>query len=268
MREPVLGVPAGRRRRRRHPWELPMVWLCVVVTAAAAAVAAWRVMTGEAANLEFGILALPLMIYLLRGLHYARQRVNGVRITAEQFPEAHAMLTKATHAFGLRRVPDAYVVCGNGVLNAFANGHGSRRYVVFHSDLFEVGGRLRDPETFRFVLGHEIGHIAAGHVSYLRSVATGVAQQVPVLGSALSRAQEYTADNYGYALAPSGSRGMTVLAAGKYLYPQVDFDQMADRSRTERGFFVFAANALASHPVHVKRLAALRDRTRPGRMFF
>jgi len=49
--------------------------------------------------------------------------------------------------FGLRRVPDAYVVLGNGQLNAFASGHGYRRFVAVNSDLFEIGGRARDPEA-------------------------------------------------------------------------------------------------------------------------
>ena len=59
---------------------------------------------------------------------------------------------------------------GSGVLNAFASGHGFRRFVVIHSDMFEVGGRTRDPEALRFVIGHEVGHLAAGHVSYFRLV--------------------------------------------------------------------------------------------------
>jgi hypothetical protein len=60
---------------------------------------------------------------------------------------------------------------------------------------------------------------------------------------------------------------MELFGGGKYLYPEVDFDALADRARTERGFFLWLVNALASHPVLIKRSAALRDRTRPGRLF-
>jgi Zn-dependent protease with chaperone function len=165
-------------------------------------------------------------------------------------------------------VPEAYVVLGNGVINAFASGHGFRRYVAVHSDLFEVGGRLKDPETLRFVIGHELGHIAAGHTSYLRTLLGSTANLVPGLGATLSRAQEYTADNFGYAVAPHGSRGMTVLTAGKYLYRDVDFDAVAHRGATVGGFFAFFVNLTANHPVNTMRLAALRDRSRPGRLLF
>ena len=60
------------------------------------------------------------------------------------------------------------------------------------------------------------------------------------MGSTLSRAQEYTADNYGHALAPQGARlAMATLAGGKYLNRSVDVDAMADRAVTEPGFFVW-----------------------------
>jgi Zn-dependent protease with chaperone function len=249
---------------RKHPWELPMVFLCtmapLVLTVAllAGIESAWM------------LLLTPLPIWLYHGLIYARQRVNGVRVTPQRFPEAYVMLTEAARAFGLRKVPEARVIPGNGSMNPYTAGHGLRRFAAFHSDLFEAGGRLSDPEAFRFALGHEVGHIAAGHAGHLRRFLMIGAKTVPVLGHALCRAQEYTADTYGYALTQSGSHGSPVLAAGKYLYPQVkvNFDQMADRGRTERGIVVFVANALASHPVSDKRLSALRDRSRPGRMFF
>lgn len=227
------------------------------------------IVRGESFDLTIAafVIGAPVLIFFGRGFLLAQQRLNGVPITPQQFPEAHAMVVDAAQRFRLREVPDAYVVLGNGVLNAFASGHGYRRYVAINSDLFEVGGALRDPETLRFIIGHEVGHIAAGHVSYWRQLGTIIAMRIPVLGSTLSRAQEYSADNHGYFVSPAGSRGMTVLAAGKYLYPLVNFDLMADRAQTEKGLFPWLVNAMASHPVHVKRLAALRDRSRPGRMF-
>jgi Zn-dependent protease with chaperone function len=263
------SVPEFRERGRRHPWEIPLVVIAVLGTVSVL-LGGFRTLTvtgelpSETASLLF---LIPPLFYVTRGKMLAKARVYGVEITPTQFPEAHQMVAEAAAAAGLSKVPDAYVQLGNGVLNAFATGHGFRRFIVLHSDLFEVGGRLRDPAALRFIIGHEVGHIAAGHTSFWRQVATNVFQQLPILGSTLSRAQEYTADNYGYAFCPEGARRMTLLAGGKYLYPEVDFDAMADRARTERGFFVWLVNAMAGHPVNVKRFAALRDRSRPGRLF-
>ena len=217
-----------------------------------------------------GLLILgPIAIFIVRAIYYAQQRVRGVRITPTQFPEAYQMLAEAAEAAGLRRVPDAYVVLGNGTMNAFAAGHGFRRYICLYSDLFEIGGKSRDPEALRFIIGHEVGHIAAGHVGYFRLIFTTLFNQIPVLSSALSRSQEYTADNFGYRFCPEGAEGaVKVLAAGKYLNKQVNFDELADRAVTDRGLAVWYVNLLASHPVLTWRAHALRDRTQPGRLFW
>lgn len=217
-----------------------------------------------------GLLILgPIVIFIVRAIYYAQQRVRGVRITPTQFPEAYQMLAEAAEAAGLRRVPDAYVVLGNGTMNAFAAGHGFRRYICLYSDLFEIGGKSRDPQALRFIIGHEVGHIAAGHVGYFRLIFTTLFNQIPVLSSALSRSQEYTADNFGYRFCPEGAEGaVKVLAAGKYLNKQVNFDELADRAVTDRGLAVWYVNLLASHPVLTWRAHALRDRTQPGRLFW
>lgn len=217
-----------------------------------------------------GLLLLgPIVIFIVRAIYYAQQRVRGVRITPTQFPEAYQMLAEAAEAAGLRRVPDAYVVLGNGTMNAFAAGHGFRRYICLYSDLFEIGGKSRDPQALRFIIGHEVGHIAAGHVGYFRLIFTTLFNQIPMLSSALSRSQEYTADNFGYRFCPEGAEGaVKVLAAGKYLNKQVNFDELADRAVTDRGLAVWYVNLMASHPILTWRAHALRDRTQPGRLFW
>ncbi len=253
-------------RRLRHPREIPLLVVCVGVTLLAVVGAVSRAYSGEP-NEPLLLLSIPALVYFVRGQLYARQRVNGVRITERQFPEAYRMVADAAAAFRMRQVPEAYVVLGNGELNAFASGHGFRRYVAVTSDLFEVGDRLADADTLRFVIGHEVGHIAAGHTSFWRQFGISVANVIPGVGTSLSRAQEYTADNHAHAFCPEGMQGLRVLAAGKYLYPAVDFHDIAARARTDTGFFVLLVNLLSSHPVNTFRFAALADRTRPGRVF-
>ena len=215
---------------------------------------------------------LPFLIWIARALMYARLRVQSVRMSPTQFPEGYRMVAEAALQFGLRRVPDAYVVLGNGVINAFATGHGFRRFVAINSDLFEVGGAVRDPDALRFVIAHEVGHIAAGHVSYLRLVFTNLLAQVPLLCTAYSCSQEYTADNFGYLHAPAGAPGapgvMAVLAAGKYLNADVNVNELADRTAHEKGRWVHVANWQSSHPVTTWQTHALRDRRRPGHLWF
>jgi Zn-dependent protease with chaperone function len=258
----------------RHPREILTLVLAVVasllllggaITEVTAAVDEQRTPDVYALALVFA----PLLVWFARGQLWAMQRLNGIKLSPEQFPEAHAMVVDAAARAGLSYVPDAYVVLGNGIINAAASGHGLRRYVFVHSDLLEVGGAAREPDALRFVIAHEVGHIAAGHVSYWRILGTFASQWIPFVGTTLSRAQEYTADNYAHALAPQGARAaMATLAGGKYLGRTVDVDTMADRAVTEPGFFVWVTNALSTHPVLLWRMHALRDRRKPGRLLW
>ena len=279
------------RRRIRHPWELPLLGVGVAATllsylawGGAIAGAIWLYAAeGEAAvtkvwdyvsvlplvvQLVFLLPLLPLIIWWVRAILYAQLRATSVRMSPTQFPEGYRMVAEAAQHFGMRRVPDAYVMMGNGVLNAFASGHGFRRFVIIHSDMFEVGGRTRDPEALRFVIGHEVGHLAAGHISYFRLVFTYVLGMIPILGTAFSRSQEYTADNYGYAFAPSGAPGvMGVLSGGKYLNAEVNVNELADRAATDPSLFVHIVNWLSTHPITTWRAHALRDRSKPGALW-
>lgn len=220
---------------------------------------------------EYVILVLlaPIVVYLGRGTLWATQRVSGIKMSPTQFPEGYRLVAEAAARFGMKKAPDAYVVLGNGQINAFASGHGFRRYVVVYSDLFEIGGEAREPDALAFIIGHEVGHIAAGHASYWRQLGSFSMGFLPFLGSALSRSQEFTADNHGYVYRPTGApAAMGTLGAGKYLNRFVGFNELADRAVTERGFFVWLVNALASHPVLVWRAWALRDRSRHGRLLW
>src|SRR6476469_8016966 len=274
----VLPVAPGShlplRRYVRHPREILALVLAILASVVLLVLAVDEVLAandeGRAPDIyALALIFAPLLVWFARGQLWAQQRLQGIKLTPQQFPEAHAMLVDAAARSGLSYVPDAYVVLGNGVLNAAASGHGFRRFVFVNSDLLEVGGAAREPDALRFVIAHEVGHIAAGHVSYWRILGTFASQWIPLIGSTLSRAQEYTADNYGHALAPQGARSaMATLAGGKYLGRSVDVDAMADRAVTEPGFFVWFTNAVASHPVLLWRIHALRDRRRPGRLLW
>jgi Zn-dependent protease with chaperone function len=278
----------GLRGKLRHPGEIPWLIVGICFTIAAYTFAFWVLFIrtfmpmittpttyteADTASTFDQLLALmcivPIAIFISRGMLYGQMRLSGVRITPTQFPEAYEMLVGAAKAHGLRRVPDAYVVLGNGTINAFASGHGHRRFVAIYSDLFEVGGEARDPDALRFIIGHEVGHIAAGHTSYFRLLGVSAFQNVPFLASILSRAQEYTADNFGYRYCPRGSEGtIRTLAAGKYLNKDVNFQELADRAVYERGLFTWLANLNMSHPATTWRAHALRDRSRPGRLIW
>ncbi|MGL4305596.1 MAG: M48 family metallopeptidase [Mycobacteriaceae bacterium] len=265
--QPILGCPGNAPVR--HPWEIPLLVVAIIITSMTFLVAIVLVATGNMQTWVAVVLAAPFLLFFLRGQLYGAQRVNGIKMSPTQFPDGYQLVLEAAARFGLPAPPDAYVVLGNGQINAFASGHGFRRFVVVYSDLFEVGGQARNPDALAFIIGHEVGHIAAGHVSYWRQVGQFATNYIPVVGSALSRSMEYTADNHGYHFRPQGApETMGVLGAGKYLAAFVGFNELADRAKIESGFFPWLTNLLASHPVLTWRAWALRDRSKAGRLLF
>jgi Zn-dependent protease with chaperone function len=73
------------------------------------------------------------------------------------------------------------------------------------------------------IIGHELGHIKAGHLQWRWVIAPALL--VPFLAGALSGAGEFTCDRYG--MVGAGQRegaelGLIVLAAGGHLAPQVN----------------------------------------------
>ena len=274
--QPMQALPVAPgshlplRRHVRHPREILTLVIAIITSLLLLVAAFGEVLLAfdEDRTPDVYALALifaPLLVWFARGQLWAMQRLNGIRLTPEQFPEAYAMLLDAAARAGLSYVPDAYVVLGNGVINAAASGHGFRRFVMVNSDLLEVGGAAREPDALRFVIAHEVGHIAAGHTSYWRILGTFASQWIPLVGSTLSRAQEYTADNYGHALVAHGARAaQATRAGGAYHGRSGAVDAVAGPGRTEPGFFVWVTNAAASHPVLLWRMHALRDRRRIG----
>ncbi|WP_069166982.1 M48 family metallopeptidase [Nocardia altamirensis] len=257
-----FGMPA------RHNWEIPMLVVVVMLTSVAYLIAVLLLAFGSFDQYVLLLVSAPVVLWFGRGITYSTQRVNGVKMSPTQFPEGYQMVVEAAARFGMTTVPDAYVVLGNGQINAFASGHGFRRYVAVYSDLFEIGGAAREPDALAFIIGHEVGHIAAGHTSYWRQLGMFLVPFLPIIGSSLIRAQEYTADNHGFCNRHVGApAAMGTLAAGKYMNTLVGFDEMADRAAEEKGFFVWVVNAMSSHPVLTWRMWALRDRSAHGRLW-
>lgn len=256
---------------RRHPAEIPLLIVGIVALLIAIPIVSWVVAEELGPWWTSVILGAVASLYVGRGLLNAQERATSVLITEDQFPEIHQRIVHFAERFGLESVPDAYVVQEGGNLNAFASKHIRTNFIRINADVLEVGTfglgpRPKDPDALDFIVAHEVGHVAARHVTYWYTIISSFIAYIPLLGAALSRAKEYTADNYGYAVAPGGIRAMVMLSGGKYLYPDVDPAHFAERARTDSGLFLWVFNAISSHPILTKRIAALEDRSRPGRI--
>jgi Zn-dependent protease with chaperone function len=230
---------------------------CLISVSAYIALVATLVQSSELAGPIIFYIVLFALVYLIaNGLHLGHIRGNGVRVSAKQFPELMAMADSHTRRLGMEETPAIFVLQSGGVLNAFATRFLGRNFVILYSDVLALATQ-KGEKAVSFVLGHELGHIQRKHMT--RRALLYPAMAVPFLGSAYSRACEFTCDRYGNALEPeAGVDGLLVLAAGRDLYSQVDSAEFSTQSETETGFFVHFAEVLATHPHLTKRVAALR----------
>jgi Zn-dependent protease with chaperone function len=158
----------------------------------------------------------------------------------------------------LPKEPEIYLMSGNGTLNAFAASTFGYDFVVIHSELFS-NTYEKNKEALAFIVGHELGHLRLGHTRLWYQLSTAYVDRIPLLGGFLSRAREFSCDRHGAYLAPRGQEGLVLLAAGRYVYKEVDVDELLEQAKVFRGFWPAVAQLPQSHPFTVRRLKALHD---------
>src|SRR3954464_5924729 len=240
-----------------NPKENVYFAVCVVISIALYAALVLVILSGGqlAGTIVFYLIMIVVAYFVVHGLFLGHVRGNGIRVSRRQFPELMAMADEHSRRLGLDDTPDIFVLQSGGVLNAFATRFLGRNFVILYSDVLALATQ-KGEKAVSFVLGHELGHVRRKHMT--RRALLYPAMMFPFLGSAYSRACEYTCDGIGNALEPAGSvDGLLVLAAGRDLYNQVDPEVYAEQRQTERGFFVRLAEVLATHPNLTKRVAVL-----------
>lgn len=235
-----------------EPWptERPLLALNL-----ATAAILWIASVVSIVGIVYGI-AIGIFLFVLHLGFVAHLRGSGIRVTAEQLPEIHAAMIRLSARFGMEKVPETYVIHGGGALNALATRFAGSDIVVLFSELIEACEG--DDAARDMIIAHELGHLHRGHLRwhFLRAPA----MMVPFLGSALSRAREYTCDRYGLAGAgdrDSALRGLIVLAAGRRFAPRVDRRAFAAQQTELNTGLMTLGEWFSTHPPLTKRLAAI-----------
>jgi len=215
-----------------------------------------------------GIFLLFLFIFLYK--MYARTRAYSVKVSEKNFPEIYQKSVEFAGKLGMEKVPAVYVEQQNGMINAFATAVIGKRYIGINAEIVDIAYMEdKDFEPVYFVLAHELAHHYFKHTSISTILLTFFGMIVPVLGSAYSRSREYSCDRLAQLLLEKEcAREAMILSAGRHLYKHVDLDDYIDNAKTERGFGIWLMNLVASHPIPLKRIAALTDPERKsGKLF-
>src|ERR687897_392443 len=213
----------------------------------------------EAIRVAFvALLLLVPGLVVYRQLTRAGTRGSAVRLSRRQFPDIHSLKEDFARRLDLGRDPEIYLTSGNGTLNAFAASTFGHDFVVIHSELFS-NTYERNRDALAFIVGHELGHLRLGHTRLWYQLSTAYVDRVPLLKGFLSRAREYSCDRHGAYLAPQGEEGLVLLAAGRYVYKDVDIGELLEQAQRFQGFWPVVAQLPQSHPFTVRRLKVLYD---------
>jgi Zn-dependent protease with chaperone function len=214
----------------------------------------WLIVVCTLVGLCYGLLLLPFVL-MSHAYFLGYIRGNALRVSESQLPELHRRVVAASQKLNLPYVPEVYVLESGGVLNAFATKLFSRKYVILYSELLD---KCNDDAEIDFVVAHELGHHAAGHLQWM--LFTAPVRIVPLLGPAYSRACEYTCDRAGlHAVGhlEHSQRALTVLSAGSKASAQVNLQSFAAQQASAGEFWPAVAEIGSTHPFLPKRAAAL-----------
>lgn len=235
-----------------EPWpsEQPLL-VCLLL----AAIGVWFALAISIIGMVYAVF-IGVALFAGHLLFVTHVRGSAVRLGPDQFPQLYRRVQELAADIGLDPVPEAYLMQAGGSLNALATRFLRSRLIILFSDLLDACGD--DTAARDMVIGHELGHHKAGHLSLMWLLAPG--WLVPFLGPAYSRAREYTCDRYGAALCGDrrgAARGLAILAAGGRHGPEVNLEAFArQRSHLDTGWMTLG-KWLSTYPPLSARVAAL-----------
>ena len=206
-----------------------------------------------------GWLLLGFVLYLFaQSALIAHIKGNGVELSEQQFPELFQQFTACCDTLGIATRPEAYILNGNGGLNAFATKFLGTQFVVLLSDV--VDAMDEHPDGVRFYIGHELGHLRMGHLR--GQLLRWPVLWLPLLGAAYARAKESTCDRHGLACcaSPEGAaRALAALSAGARRWRQLDLGAYVRQSAQGSGFWMSFHELIGGYPWLGKRAARVLD---------
>jgi Zn-dependent protease with chaperone function len=204
-------------------------------------------------------IAITVAVQIFAAAYRATAFGNMTLLGPDQFPELHDMVKTAAREIGLARTPITFVYNSNGLFNAFARRLLRKRFVFLTSALIEASV----DEQVRFVIGHEVGHHAAGHLNFWRNLIKLPAFFVPLLAPAYSRARETTCDNIGAYLSgdfEASRSALQMLGCGcRRLNQSMNCEAFIAQEAQVPPIFGFLTEIFRSHPRLTRRVANIRD---------
>jgi Zn-dependent protease with chaperone function len=207
--------------------------------------------------------AFVLFGFFMNRSHHQELMRRGVPVTYDRAPQLATLVDDCKRTLDPGEI-ETYVIPSKE-RNAYTFGLTQPNVVVVYSSLLE----LMDADELRFVIGHELGHVALGH-TWLNSLLGGLAGVPMPMAAAVifslafrswNRACEYSADHAGLLACGNLSKAVTALVklvAGPIRSQEQLNQVLAALDREDDSVAGLLAEAMQSHPLIINRIEELR----------
>lgn len=226
------------------------------------------VVAAVAAGVSFCVVPIFFLVFVLIAYWMNRSNHNALMQSGQPVsPERTPNLARIKQACLDRLHPgpvEVFIVRSNQ-LNAYTFGFNSPQDIVLYSSLLDV----MDEDELRFVLGHEMGHVALGH-TWLNTLLGGMAGVPVTIGAALiitlafrwwNRACEYSADRAGLLACGSPQKAISALiklVTGSVQSPDELQRAQAMIERHDDSTLNQLGEMLSTHPMIARRIEQIR----------
>lgn len=208
--------------------------------------------------MSFYVILFIAFMFISALLFRAAAMGNMILISEEQFPHIHEMVQEGAKKLGIS-APEAFIFNSNGLFNAFARQVFGRKYLLLTSAIVDA----TTDEQIRFIIGHELGHHAAGHLSLTGFLLRLPARIIPFLHKAYSRQCEFTCDKLGYFVAKdveSSCKAISMLGCGcQKLNTSLNLFAFEKQEQMVPATSGFITEIFRTHPRLTRRVISIKN---------
>jgi Zn-dependent protease with chaperone function len=217
------------------------------------------------------IVLLLLMHWIAREFFKAHIFGNSIRVNEMQFSEIYKIALEMAKKMGVVKIPDIFIVNMDGKINAFALRFIGHAYVVLYANLVDLMLKRNAVKEMRWVVGQEMAHHAAGHVSIFRQIFLYPITWIPLLYKAYLRSCTLTADRLGLVVTgdlQSSQRALISLACGsEALSSKTNIVTFMNQEVEFLLFFGFLREIVSTHPRITKRVIWLENYGKSAQLY-
>jgi Zn-dependent protease with chaperone function len=208
--------------------------------------------------LAFYVVIFVVFFVVSALLFRANAMGNMILISEEQFPHINQMVIDGAKKLGITP-PEAFIYNSNGIFNAFARQVFGRKYLLLTSSIVDA----ITEEQIKFIVGHELGHHAAGHLNFGGYLLRLPARIIPFLYKAYSRQCEYTCDRLGYYVSKdveNSCKAISMLGCGcQKLNAGLNLFAFEKQEKLVPATSGYIAEIFRTHPRLTKRVISLKN---------